>query len=66
MYVGGGMTPLIKLVLLLGLGLFLLIAVPFIRLMCGDGKAAEIDLYEIERWDSEISAPDFEGYKHRL
>ena len=50
------MTSLLKVVFLFVLGVLLLIAFLYIRLMCGGGEAAEIDLEEIERWDSEISA----------
>jgi hypothetical protein len=47
------MIALVKIILLLLLGLFGVFCVTFLRLLFEDSDAVEIELQQVERWDSE-------------
>ena len=45
---------LVKIILLFLLGLFGVLCVTFLRLLFEDSDAIEIELQQVERWDSEV------------
>ena len=47
------MGMIVKIILLFAIGLFVALGITFIRLLFEDCDAVEIELREIEKWDSE-------------
>ena len=49
-----------KIILLFAIGLFVVICITFIRLLLEDCDAVEIELRQVEKWDSEAPQLDSE------
>ena len=47
------MDMIVKIILLSALGLFVALGITFIRLLLEDCDAVEIELRQVEKWDSE-------------
>ena len=47
------MSMIGKIILLFAIGLFVVICITFIRLLLEDCDAVEIELQQVEKWDSE-------------